>query len=306
MTILSALRGTIGWIGETIAENPGSAGAITAFGVAMTFFTANAVYFQDGQHPSALFATRPEAVRFVPEKDAAATPASAQNKPNVTRFLLQETEKQTAERPQIPLSAPLPAKRPAVIAVDQAPEPVELAPNGDTDVAGIQELLAKLGYYDGTVDGLRGPMTNAAIETYKNNVGLRGIELTDAELVTSIRNNLDVTAAIPEPRPQPGKAADSIPAPEPAVKPDPSPTPAAAADTADEMQMLADRIPSAEVVKVQAALRAFGNTDVAVDGIAGEQTYAAIREFQSLFRLPVTGEIDGVLLDKMRAVGLIQ
>jgi len=306
MTILSALRGTIGWIGETIAENPGSAGAITAFGVAMTFFTANAVYFQDGQHPSALFATRPEAVRFVPEKDAAATPASAQNKPNVTRFLLQETEKQTAERPQIPLSAPLPAKRPAVIAVEQAPEPVELAPNGDTDVAGIQELLAKLGYYDGTVDGLRGPMTNAAIETYKNNVGLRGIELTDAELVTSIRNNLDVTAAIPEPRPQPAKAADSIPAPEPAAKPDPSPTPAAAADTADEMQMLADRIPSAEVVKVQAALRAFGNTDVAVDGIAGEQTYAAIREFQSLFRLPVTGEIDGVLLDKMRAVGLIQ
>lgn len=294
MTILSAVRGTFGWIGEMIAENPGSAGAITAFGVAMTFFTANAVYFQNGEHPSALFATRPEAVRFVPEEEAAAT----SKEPNVTRFLLQETEKQAAKHPEIPMSAPLPAKRPAVIAVDQTPEPVELAPDGDTGIAGIQELLAKLGYYDGEVDGLRGPKTNAAIDTYKNNVGLRGIELTDAELITSIRNNLDVTAAIPEPRPRTETVTETAPAPAPA--------PAAETNNADESTQLLDRIPSAEVVKVQAALRAFGNTDVAVDGVAGEQTQAAIREFQSLFRLPVTGEIDGVLLDKMRAVGLIQ
>lgn len=297
MTILSAVRGTFGWIGEMIAENPGSAGAVTAFGVAMTFFTANAVYFQNVQHPSALFATRPEAVRFVPEEEAAAT----RNEPNVTRFLLQETEKQAAKHPEIPMSAPLPAKRPAVIAVDQTPEPAELAPDGNSGIAGIQELLAKLGYYDGEVDGLRGPKTNAAIDTYKNNVGLRGIELTDAELMTSIRNNLDVTAAIPEPRPQTETVTETVPAPAAAPV-----APAADKDEADQSTQLLDRIPSAEVVKVQAALRAFGNTDVAVDGVAGEQTQAAIREFQSLFRLPVTGEIDGVLLDKMRAVGLIQ
>ena len=69
---------------------------------------------------------------------------------------------------------------------------------------------------------------------------------------------------------------------------------------------LPSQIPSAEVVKVQAALRAFGNADVVVDGVSGAQTEAAIREFQALFHLPVTGEIDGTLLDKMRAVGLIQ
>lgn len=301
MTILSAMRGTFGWIGEMIAENPGSAGAVTAFGVAMTFFTANAVYFQDGQHPSALFATRPEAVRVVPQDEAAGKDDATRNEPNVTRFLLQESEKQAARHPEIPVSAPLPAKRPAVIAVDQAPEPAELAPDGNAGIAGIQELLAKLGYYDGDVDGLRGPKTNAAIDTYKNNVGLRGIELTDAELMTSIRNNLDVTAAIPEPRPQAEKAVESVPAPAPAPS-----APEEGVQNVDETTQLLDRIPSAEVVKVQAALRAFGNTDVAVDGVAGEQTQAAIREFQSLFRLPVTGEIDGVLLDKMRDVGLIQ
>jgi len=303
MTILSAMRGTLGWVGELVAENPGSAGAVTAFAVAMTFFTANAVYFQDSRHPSALFVTRPDTVRFVPETEDPARPAAA-NEPNVTRFLLQETDRQTASEPEIPQSAPLPAKRPAVIAVDRTPEPARLEPDADTGIAGIQELLAKLGYYDGDVDGLRGPMTNAAIDSYKNNVGLRGIELTDAELMTSIRNNLDVTAAIPAPRPEAKQAVDPLPA----AAPEPAPKVRAPEEeeAAGEAAQMPESIPSAEVVKVQAALRAFGNTDVAVDGVAGEQTQAAIREFQSLFRLPVTGEIDGVLLDKMRAVGLIQ
>ena len=71
LTVFTALRGTAGWIGEMIVANPASVGAATAFGVAMTFFTANAVYFQENRHPSALFATRPEVVRVVAQDDAA-------------------------------------------------------------------------------------------------------------------------------------------------------------------------------------------------------------------------------------------
>jgi peptidoglycan hydrolase-like protein with peptidoglycan-binding domain len=37
----------------------------------------------------------------------------------------------------------------------------------------------------------------------------------------------------------------------------------------------------------------------------GAQTQAAIREFQSLFGLPVTGQIDDRLVAKMEEVGLI-
>ncbi|QKV18665.1 peptidoglycan-binding domain-containing protein [Oricola thermophila] len=298
MTVYSVLRGGVSWIGERIAENPGSAGAVTAFAVAMAFFSANAVYFQDGRHPSAFFATRPEHVGSIRKTEPVAPVSAAErNEVNVTRFLLREPDAGTARRPEIPLAAPLPARRPAVVLVEDAAKPVDLSPEGDATLAGIQELLTKLGYYEGDVDGLRGPKTNAAIEAYKNNVGLRGIELTDAELMTSIRNNLDVTAAIPAPRPKPvapvqirnggGESESALEG--------------AATELPPERQ-----IPSEEVVKVQAGLRAFGNTDIVVDGVAGEQTEAAIREFQSLFRLPVTGRIDGVLLDKMRAVGLIQ
>jgi peptidoglycan hydrolase-like protein with peptidoglycan-binding domain len=172
------------------------------------------------------------------------------------------------------------------------PAPVELASGGEKNVATIQELLAKLGYYDGEVDGLRGPMTNAAIDTYKKSAGLRGIELDDAELTTSMRNHLDVTAGIPAPKPAP-------------VRPDAGQSVAELIAKDTVPLPLPSQIPSAEVVKVQAALKAFGNTDVVVDGIPGAQTEAAIREFQVLFHLPVNGEIDGVLLDKMRTVGLI-
>ena len=41
-----------------------------------------------------------------------------------------------------------------------------------------------------------------------------------------------------------------------------------------------------------------------VDGVIGARTRSAIREFQSLFGLPVTGEPDATLYAKMREIGL--
>lgn len=291
MTVLSAIRETAGFFGEKAVANPAMAGGATALFVAMTFFTANAIYFQEQQHPSALFATRPDlAENLLPPsapKQPAKSIASSSPAPAATRFAAAD-EPTISARPAIPDVAPVPLQRPSIeVATGQEGE-------GDRSTAGIQELLAKLGYYDGDIDGLKGPMTDAAIETYKQKSGLRGIELTEGELMTSLRNNLGVTAAIPEPRPEP-------------AKPDVSQIVAELIATAtDGSAPLPARVPSAEVVKVQAALRAFGNTEIEVDGVTGAQTEAAIREFQALFHLPVTGEIDGTLLDKMRAVGLIQ
>ncbi|MCI5073532.1 peptidoglycan-binding protein [Oricola sp.] len=287
MTVLLVLRETAENLGGVIAANPTVAGGATALCVAMTFFTANAVYFQEQQHPSAFFATRPALVAQAPAPRAAA-PAP---QPSVTRFATSEPAPSADTRPIIPAVAPVPEIRPErEVAANLA------APETDTTVAGIQELLAKLGYYQGTIDGLRGPVTDSAIETYKQKVGLRGIELSEADLMTSLRNNLGVTAAIPEKR-STAEEADVSQLVAELIE---------SAASGDGAVPLPDRIPSADVVKVQAALRAFGNTDIVVDGIAGEQTELAIREFQALFQLPVNGEIDGTLLDKMRTVGLIQ
>lgn len=41
-----------------------------------------------------------------------------------------------------------------------------------------------------------------------------------------------------------------------------------------------------------------------MDGVIGARTKSAIREFQSLFGLPETGEPDEVVYAKMREIGL--
>ena len=48
----------------------------------------------------------------------------------------------------------------------------------------------------------------------------------------------------------------------------------------------------------------FGNDGIELDGVVGSRTRAAIKEFQTLFGLPVTGEPDEALYAKMRETGL--
>ena len=59
-----------------------------------------------------------------------------------------------------------------------------------------------------------------------------------------------------------------------------------------------------QIVKIQAGLRAFGNEGIEIDGVMGERTRSAVREFQTLFGLPVTGQPDARLLEKMTEIGL--
>ena len=64
--------------------------------------------------------------------------------------------------------------------------------------------------------------------------------------------------------------------------------------------------PDPMIMKVQAGLKAFGNGKMEVDGKMGAKTRAAIREFQSLFGLAVTGEPSAEVYAKMREIGLVE
>ena len=294
MTERSGIGRVLEAAGDVIAANPAVVGGTTAFAVAMAFFSANALYFQDQSHPSALFSTRPE----VQSADRDAPKGTPEHGQNVTRLVLRSTDLNSLDERRIPVP---PMRKPDPVMTVDGRQEVPARPStvsGDGQLATIQDLLGKLGYYKGTVDGLQGPMTAVAIEEYKDRVGLRGIALSNDQLITSLRNNLDITAAIPSPRPE-------------ASRDDLEEAATTVAELLTSNRLSPDRvgpakIPSAEVVKVQAALKAFGNADIVVDGIAGGQTEEAIREFQTLFRIPVTGKIDGPLLDKMRDVGLIR
>ncbi|TIT36275.1 MAG: peptidoglycan-binding protein [Mesorhizobium sp.] len=160
----------------------------------------------------------------------------------------------------------------------------------DPTVEQVQGILKDLDFYSGTVDGISGPNTRKAIQAYQQKVGLPATGEIDAVLLDQLGAR-QTTAAIPHPVPRP---VDSVAAPAVAPAPIPVSAPADAAAPA----------PHARIVKIQAGLKAFGNDDMQLDGVVGARTKAAIKEFQSLFGLPQTGEPDEIVYVKMREIGL--
>lgn len=252
-------------IGRGVAHNPVIAGGVTAFAVSMMFFSSNAMWYQPHAQEHAFFRTR--AVPFVERAGQAPAATGSIQSDDTGRVF---------------------AKAPA------NPAPAQDVPSGGAATAKVQKILARLHLYSGDIDGLSGPQTRTAIEAYQKIVGLEPTgEISDALL-----RQLDAPAQgsglppVPEPAPRgtTGKADVTANATH-------SPL---IAETASN-NPAQDKI----IVKVQAGLRAFGNDQIQLDGTMGAQTRAAIREFQSLFGLPVTGEIDNRLVAKMEEVGLI-
>ncbi|TIS52738.1 MAG: peptidoglycan-binding protein [Mesorhizobium sp.] len=162
------------------------------------------------------------------------------------------------------------------------------APKPDPAVQQVQGILKDLNFYDGTVDGLTGPATRKAIQAYQLKVGLPSSGEIDGALLDQLGAR-QTTSAIPHPAPRPAAAA-----------PAPVPAPILASAPANG----ATQTPDARIVKIQAGLKAFGNDDMQLDGVVGARTKAAIKEFQSLFGLPETGEPDEAVYVKMREIGL--
>jgi peptidoglycan hydrolase-like protein with peptidoglycan-binding domain len=149
-----------------------------------------------------------------------------------------------------------------------------------------------LNFYDGTVDGLSGPATTKAIEAYQRKMGLAASGQIDVQLLSQL-GTTPTTAAIPSaPAPQPR------PATQPA-RPAPAVQPASVSVPQPSAELISQR-----TAKIQQGLKAFGNEGIDVDGVAGGRTKAAIREFQSLFGLPETGEPEEAVYVKMKEIGL--
>lgn len=293
-------RGTLAVVLGSIASRPAVAGWSVASLVACGFVFSNALFFQSGEHPAAFFHTRDNSQANALRNDELAAPQVATRAlpdKEVTRIVFDAGSRTKPVQPQ---------EKAVAGTAETAGETIATAmvEAEQSQMSLLQENLSRLGFYNGTVDGISGPQTQAAIDNYKTSVGLRGIDLTTAELVTSTRNNLVVTAAIPKVRPELKtaieKSASAAGQAEVVAY-----TPPASDSMRTVLSEKAQAMPSAIVAKVQGGLRAFGNSQIVVDGVPGSQTSTAIREFQSLFELPVTGTIDDALISKMEDVGLI-
>jgi peptidoglycan hydrolase-like protein with peptidoglycan-binding domain len=220
-----------------IARNPTLVGGSTAFLVALSFVSANALWYQPYAHSGAFFATR-DFMR-----------AGAPELPEETTILI--------ERPE--------------------PAPVI---EGDPMVKKVQQTLRDLNFYVGDVDGLYGPNTRQAIASYQTKMGLAVTGAVDDTLLDQLGTGSVKSAVLPTPAPR-----DAV----------------ATAPAANTIPVRDDR-----VAKVQAGLQEFGNEAIEADGLMGAKTEAAIREFQSLFGLPVTGKADQEVYAKMKEIGLIK
>lgn len=289
--------------GRLVARRPLSAGGSAAFAVVFSFVAANAMWYQHGAHPSPLLRTRvPLVSPETAERIAAAKGAEIEPR-NVTTFVIKrEDDKGTESVDDViaAASSEAPAEKPSPERVASVPDTSALAL-----VADIQKELNRIGLYDGVPDGRSGPRTSAAILRFEKQAGRPETGTASAELLRTLRatSGQKLAAAMPASRPyaDPKRAVADADA-------DADPV-AAAIRSAETDKMLIPRaeipVSSELVLNIQKGLSNLAYADIVVDGVAGDQTRAAIRHFEKHYRLPQTGEPNAKVLKKLKEIGAL-
>lgn len=287
--------------GRLMARHPLVSGGSAAFIVVFSFVAANAMWYQHGAHPSPLLRTRVPLVSPETAQRIAIAKGEDIEPRNVTTFVIEregEAKAKNVEGVIAATSGDLPTEKPS-------PERVASVPDAAQSklVADVQKELNRIGLYDGAPDGRSGPRTAAAILRFEERTGRSETGSASTELLQALRaapaqNSAQVAQVKPAGRPY----AD----PKSGVEIDPV---AAAIRSAEKESNLIPRaeipVSSELVLNIQKGLSNLAYADVAVDGVAGEQTRAAIRHFEKHYRLPQTGEPNVQVLRKLKEIGAL-
>ncbi|ENN86198.1 putative peptidoglycan binding protein transmembrane protein [Rhizobium freirei PRF 81] len=285
-----------GLIGSAVGRHPAIAGGIALFLGVFGFVTANALWYQPGTHPSPLLRTRDPASPYQIPGRKSFLHAQQADAGNVTTFRI-ERQDSTAAAPA--------TGRPSA---NTSAAPSKL-------IADVQAELIRHGLYDGAADGVPGSRTTAAILFFQEASGLPQTGAPTAELLTALKAsnaagsppaavNKASIAAIPAQRPiNVSATADAI---------DPVATAIQNAEKNMRTGAVAPKPVSGDavtkvnmVMQIQKGLSNIAYSNVSIDGVAGEQTKAAIRRFQKHYRLPETGEPNMAVLKKLQDIGAL-
>jgi|SRR5690625_1187572 len=129
------------------------------------------------------------------------------------------------------------------------------------DIVDVQERLKNLGWYHGAIDGIVGSGTRSAAQAYRRAAGLAASTAIDKEL------QLHLHFINPELRAGSGRKAQADP----------------------------------QVRKAQELLKLLGYYSIAVDGISGPGTRAAVAAFRRDQGLPGGDQVDSQLLRQLDA-----
>jgi len=222
-----------------------AAGVVLGVLLTMTILI-NMLFLQSGSHPAPMFKGAP-----------------AQMKPGMA-----------TESPSVPRPRPIEPAAPV------APTKVASAPRPPGEIINdIQRELARRGYYDGVLDGLYGPKTDAAIRDFEQAAALKPSTEPNEALLQAITRApaklvKGATAATPGARPMPvrsdgvnGRAA-----------------------------------PSKRVIALQRALAEYGYGQIKPSGMVDPETQAAIEKFERERKLPITGQASDLVMRELAAM----
>ena len=233
--------GRLAKTGHMIGRHPREFVALVMTTVATGWIFTNALFLQKGPHPAPIFATRVVTRAAVP----LAPP-----------------------RPQLPGPAPIAAPMPTAAPVT-TPAPATAEQNRGQLVSNIQRELNRRGYYDGTVDGVWGARTDAAVRDFAQATGAK---------VTADANDALLRAIMAAPARHtatPARTNDPIAA------------------------LIA---PSGRMLAVQRALNDFAYGPVKPTGLYDADTRAAIERFERARGMPVTGQVSDRLVRELSSV----
>jgi peptidoglycan hydrolase-like protein with peptidoglycan-binding domain len=267
----------------------------------------NALFLQPTPHPAPLFSLKPK-------QSAAGRDA---------------TGGVVLPRPRPPEASPraVPAVQPAPSPRTEAPQRAAPQRSRSEIITDVQRQLARRGLYDGPVDGIDGGKTGAAIRKLEKTAGLPLTgEATEALLkamaqmpaagsagspgsaARAAKPHVDLIAALlprleqsqAQPRVASGGEGEAVAAVPPAdpIAPAPRAEPTAPPAGGDKGAPVSTK----QMKAVQQALTDFGYGQVKPTGIADADTRAAIKEFETVHRLPPTGEISDRFLHELAAV----
>ena len=287
------LRLFAGWIFRHARKNPLMACGFFLFVVGFCFVTFNALFYQSASHRTVFIQTRP----LVNQN----TNATIQNAP-------EKAVQSSNTTPDAIVAS-------SSIQSNIAPNADKTLPdNNPENLLDIQKKLAAMGLYDGPLDGLDGPKTRNAIALWRQNskpVSGQGESQKQHDDIASLisgalskNDNVDhvTTQSLSDPKtsvPSAPKANDVVTG---------MTIPQTDASNGEEKHdSVANNFKpnTADVMRVQAGLRAFGDDHVVVTGTEDENTAEALRNFQKMFSLTVTGKINQEVIDKMKDIGLI-
>lgn len=285
--VAAGLRG----LGRAASRHPAAFGGSAAFAVVFSFVAANAMWYQPGAHPSPFLRTRmPPGTTGTPvtsngaEESRKALPAT-----RVTTFVIEREDQLQDDG-----------------ADAGGPQKSEV-------VLEIQKQLALRGFFEGDADGLMGPETSSAIARFERQSGRVETGRADAAMLallvqtgeTEVAAVDDGTAGVIDgiatPRERPFEETSDA-----GVSIDPVAAAILEAEGAAQADKRAEiPVQSEMVMEIQKGLSNIAYSDIAVDGIAGEQTKAAIRHFEKHYRLPETGTPNEKVLEKLKEIGAL-